>query len=61
MDIPGAGGAQILDESDDFRYGGKAYSVHAWDSNYNAIPGSEIYGSLNAAKTAAKERIKSKL
>lgn len=58
MDIPGVGGAQILDESDDYKYGGKAYSVHAWDGNYNEIGGTDIYGTLNAAKQAAKDKIK---
>lgn len=58
----GWGGAQILDESDGAAggYGRmKAYSVKAWDSNYDVIGDTEIYSSLNAAKKAAKKKLKS--
>ena len=60
----GMGGAQILDESGSSAggYGQmKAYSVKAWDSNYEMIGDTEIYGTLNAAKSAAKSKIKSTL
>lgn len=58
------GGASILDESDTAAggYGAmRAYSMKAWDANYNEIGESQIFGSLNAAKAAAKKAIKSTL
>lgn len=57
----GMGGGIILDESDDYKYGGKAYSAKAWDSNYDVIGDTEIYSDLNAAKAAIKAKIKSTL
>jgi len=60
----GMGGGQILDESDGRlgEYGRmRAYSVRAWDSNYSPIGEEEVYSSLNAAKQAIKNKIKSTL
>ena len=60
LDIPGVGGASILDESDT-RAGGygqmRAYTVTTWDKDYN-IGETRTFGSLNAAKQAAKDEIK---
>lgn len=54
-------GASILDETDS-RAGGygrmKAYSVQTWGQGVDAIGTTRIFGSLNAAKTAAKEEMK---
>lgn len=64
LDISGAGGGSILDESDSSAggYGAmKAYSVTAWDANYQIIGEKQIFGSLNAAKDAVKRKIKSTL
>lgn len=61
LDIEGAGGGQILDVSDNYNYGGTAYEARAWDSNYKAIGEMQVYSSLNAAKTAIKDKIKSSI
>ena len=58
IDIEGVGGASILDESDDFRYGGTAYSVKVWNKDYDAVGDTTMYTSLNAAKQAAKDSLR---
>ena len=62
----GMGGGSILDETGSSRdplygRGGKLYSAEAWDSDYNRIGDTEMYTSLNAAKQAVKDKIKSTL
>lgn len=60
IDIPGVGGASILDESEGMAGGfgqARAYSVRTWDANYN-MGDMRLFGSLNAAKQAAKDEIK---
>lgn len=62
----GMGGAQILDETGGTRdpfmgFGGKVYSVHSWDSDYNTLLDGDIFNSLNEAKRAAKQSIKDTL
>lgn len=60
LDIPGVGGASILDETDSSRAGygtGTAYSVSIWDKDYNIISNT-LVGSLNAGKAMAKDTLK---
>jgi hypothetical protein len=62
----GLGGGVILDETGgsmdpSHGMGGKVYSAKAWDSNYDVIGNTEVYASLNAAKQAIKDKIKSTL
>ena len=63
VDIPGVGGAIILDEtggSKDPMYGmgGKVYSIRTWDQDYTVGDEQIFQGSINQAKTAAKKRLK---
>ena len=58
IDIEGVGGASILDETDEYRFGGTAYGVTVWDKNYDKQGDTTYHTSLNAAKQAAKDRIK---
>jgi hypothetical protein len=65
LDTP-YGGGQILDETGTsvdpgWGYGGKVYSAKAWDSEYNMIGGTDLYGSLNEAKWAIRDKLKSRL
>ena len=60
MDIPGVGGAMILDETDTAmgNYGAqKTYSYTVWDKNYQ-IQDKQYAISLNDAKYMAKENLK---
>ena len=60
MDIPGVGGASILDETDT-SLGGygmyKVYSYKVWDKNYKIIADSNA-GNLNDAKYYAKSALR---
>ena len=60
FDIPGVGGASILDESDSSSGGFGAmsvYSVKVWDKDYNEIERYNL-STLNAAKAMAKDALK---
>lgn len=56
-------GAQILDETGSTRdpmhgYGGKVYGVTTWGPGPDQVSPQRLFGSLNAAKTAAREEMK---
>lgn len=55
LDVPGAGGASILDESSG---GDKYYSISIWDKNYSSEGIVAHSPSLAGAKATAKELIK---
>lgn len=55
IDVPGKGGAQIL-EGTDLYSRDTTYEVHMWDSNYQMLP-TQTVATLSTAKSVVKNRL----